>query len=206
MIARLCGTLVDKQLGSAVVDVGGVGYQLSIPLSTYCEIGEPGSRVELHVHTHVREDTLALFGFRTRFEKEIFARLIAVNGVGPRTALAVLSGLGAEDLIEAVRSRDITRLSSVPGVGRKTAERMAVDLADRLDSLSPLGDGPAVASTGGDGAARTDVRQDLVSALVNLGYNGRVAADAAGRVLRGSPSPSPPFHTLLRETLKILSR
>lgn len=205
MIARLCGTLVDKQPGSAVVDVGGVGYQLSIPLSTYYEMGEPGSRVELHVHTHVREDALALFGFRTRFEKEIFARLISVNGVGPRTALAVLSGLGAEDLIGAVRSRDITRLSSVPGIGRKTAERIAVDLADRLDSLSPPGDGPA-GTPGGAGAGRPDVRQDLVSALVNLGYNARVAADAAGRVLRASPAPSPPFQALLRETLKILSR
>ena len=203
MIARLSGTLVDKQPGSAVVDVGGVGYQLSIPLSTYSEIGEPGARVELHVHTHVREDALALFGFRTRFEKEIFTRLIAVNGVGPRTALAVLSGLGAQDLFEAVRSRDVTRLSSVPGVGRKTAERIAVDLADRLDSLSAPGDGSAAGSSG---AVRADVRQDLVSALVNLGYNARVAADAAGRVLRGSPVPAPPFHALLRETLKILSR
>lgn len=206
MIARLCGTLVDKQPGSAVVDVGGVGYQVSIPLSTYSEMGEPGDRVELHVHTHVREDALALFGFRTRFEKEIFTRLIAVNGVGPRTALAVLSGLGAQDLFEAVRSRDVTRLSSVPGIGRKTAERIAVDLADRLDSLAPPGEGSAAGKAGGDGAARTDVRQDLVSALVNLGYNARVAADAAGRVLRGSPAPAPPFHALLRETLKILSR
>ena len=206
MIARLCGTLVDKQPGSAVVDVGGVGYQVSIPLSTYSEIGEPGSRVELHVHTHVREDALALFGFHTRFEKELFTRLIAVNGVGPRTALAVLSGLGAQDLLEAVRSRDVTRLSSVPGIGRKTAERIAVDLADRLDSLAAPGDGSAPGKAGGDGAPPTDVRQDLVSALVNLGYNVRVAADAAGRVLRGSPAPAPPFHALLRETLKILSR
>ncbi len=204
MIARLSGTLVDKQPGSAVVDVGGVGYQVSIPLSTYSEIGEPGSRVELHVHTHVREDALALFGFCTRFEKDIFTRLIAVNGVGPRTALAVLSGLGAQDLLEAVRSRDVTRLSSVPGIGRKTAERIAVDLADRLDSLAAPGDGSSAGKAGG--APPTDVRQDLVSALVNLGYNVRVAADAAGRVLRGSPAPAPPFHALLRETLKILSR
>ena len=204
MIARLCGTLVDKQPGSAILDVGGVGYQLFIPLSTYAEIGEPGSRVELHVHTHVREDALALFGFHTRFEKEVFTRLLAVSGIGPRTALAVLSGLGPQDLIEAVRERDITRLASVPGVGRKTAERMAVDLADRIDSLpAPAEDG---GRGGGERAAGTDVRQDLVSALVNLGYNVRVAADAAGRVLKSPRATPPPFHALLRETLKILSR
>ena len=204
MIARLCGTLVDKQPGSAVVDVGGVGYQVSIPISTYGELGETGSRVELHVHTHVREDALALFGFHTRFEKEVFTRLLAVSGIGPRTALAVLSGLGAQDLIEAVRERDIARLASVPGIGRKTAERMVVDLADRLDSL------PAPTDAGGPGgedpATRPDVRQDLVSALVNLGYNVRVAADAAGRVLKSPRATPPPFHALLRETLKILSR
>jgi Holliday junction DNA helicase RuvA len=204
VIARLCGTLVDKQPGSAVVDVGGVGYQVSIPISTYGELGETGSRVELHVHTHVREDALALFGFHTRFEKEVFTRLLAVSGIGPRTALAVLSGLGAQDLIEAVRERDIARLASVPGIGRKTAERMVVDLADRLDSL------PARTDVGGRGgedrATGQDVRQDLVSALVNLGYNVRVAADAAGRVLKSPRATPPPFHALLRETLKILSR
>jgi len=204
VIARLCGTLVDKQPGSAVVDVNGVGYQVSIPISTYSELGETGSRVELHVHTHVREDALALFGFHTRFEKEVFTRLLAVSGIGPRTALAVLSGLGAQDLIEAVRERDIARLASVPGIGRKTAERMVVDLADRLDSL------PARTDAGGPGgedrAAGPDVRQDLVSALVNLGYNVRVAADAAGRVLKSPRATPPPFHALLRETLKILSR
>ncbi|HEV8699779.1 MAG TPA: Holliday junction branch migration protein RuvA [Candidatus Polarisedimenticolia bacterium] len=204
MIARLCGTLVDKQPGTAVVDVGGVGYQVSIPLSTYGEMGEPGSRVELHVHTHVREDALALFGFHTRFEKDVFTRLLAVSGIGPRTALAVLSGLGAQDLIEAVRGRDVTRLSSVPGVGRKTAERMVVDLADRIDSLAARADGGGRA--GGNGTSDSDVRQDLVSALVNLGYNVRVAADAAGRVLESPRATPPPFHALLRETLKILSR
>lgn len=204
MIARLCGTLADKQPGSAIVDVGGVGYQVAIPLSTYEELGEPGSRVELHVHTHVREDALALFGFHTRFEKDVFTRLLAVSGVGPRIALAVLSGLGARDLIEAVRGRDIARLSSVPGVGRKTAERMIVDLVDRIDSMADSAESGG--RPGGDGAAGPDVRQDLVSALVNLGYNGRLAADAAGRVLKSPRATPPPFHALLRETLKILSR
>jgi len=205
MIARLSGTLVEKRPGSAVVDVGGVGYQVSVPLSTYDELGEIGSRVELHVHTHVREDTLALFGFHTLRDKEIFTRLLAVNGVGPRTALAVLSGLGSAVLIESVRDRDVTRLSSVPGVGRKTAERMVVDLVDRLESLVATADDRSATGTAA-GAGRSDMRQDLVSALVNLGYNARVAADAAGRVLRSSDAPAPRFQILLRETLKILSR
>src|SRR2546425_11590974 len=130
MIARLSGTLVDKQPGAAVVDVAGVGYQVSIPLSTYYELGDPGSRVELHVQMQVREDAIALFGFHTRFEKEIFTRLIGVSGIGPRTALAVLSGLGGAELIESVRARNVDRLSSVPGIGRKTAERIVIDLAE----------------------------------------------------------------------------
>ncbi|PYT16001.1 MAG: Holliday junction branch migration protein RuvA [Acidobacteria bacterium] len=139
MIARLSGTLIDKQPGSAVVDVGGVGYQVSIPLPTYDELGEVGGRVDLYVHTHVRQDTFALFGFHTARDKEIFVRLLAVNGVGPRTALAVISGLGSTELIESVRARNVTRLSSVPGIGRKTAERILVDLADRLESIAARG-------------------------------------------------------------------
>jgi Holliday junction DNA helicase RuvA len=204
MIARLAGTLIDKQPGSAIVDVGGVGYQVSIPLSTYYELGDPGSRVELHVQTQVREDAIALFGFHTGFEKEIFCRLIGVSGVGPRTALAVLSGIGAAVLLESVRARDVARLSSVPGIGRKTAERIVVDLADRIDSLCPPSENAKTA--GGSGVGATDVRQDLVSALVNLGYNARVAADAAGRVLKSQDTPVAPFQALLRETLRILSR
>jgi holliday junction DNA helicase RuvA len=205
MIARLSGTLLEKQPGAAVVDVGGVGYQVSMPLSTYGELGEPGCRVELHVYTHVREDVIALFGFHTAFEKEIFSRLIAVSGIGPRIALAVLSGLGAMELVESVRARDVARLSCIPGIGRKTAERIVVDLADRIDSL------PAIRRAGplqgeAHGGAAADSRQDLVSALVNLGYNARVAADAAGRVLQGADAPGAPFPTLLRETLRILSR
>src|SRR5262245_50257775 len=140
MIARLSGTLVEKRPGSAVVDVAGVGYQVAIPLSTYDALGEIGARVELHVHTHVREDALLLFGFHTRGDRELFVRLLAVNGIGPRTALAVLSGLGGAELIDSVRARDVTRLCSIPGVGRKTAERIVVDLADRLDSLAAAGD------------------------------------------------------------------
>jgi Holliday junction DNA helicase RuvA len=195
MIARLSGTLLEKSPGLLVLDVAGVGYEVTIPLGTFRAVGEPGSRIELHVHTHVREDTLALFGFATRLEKDLFVRLLAVNGVGPKTAVALLSGLGAEPLVEAVRRRDIRRLSGAPGIGRKTAERIAVDLADRLDALAPA---DRAAGAGG-------VQEDLVSALVNLGYNARAASEAAAGALDGAPA-EPPFEDLLRRALRTLSR
>ncbi|HYV19192.1 MAG TPA: Holliday junction branch migration protein RuvA [Verrucomicrobiae bacterium] len=196
MIARLSGTLLEKNPGLLVLDVAGVGYEVTIPLGTFRVLGEPGARVELHVHTHVREDTLALFGFATRLEKELFVRLLAVNGVGPKTAVALLSGLGAEPLVEAVRRRDIRRLSGAPGIGRKTAERIALDLADRLESL---------AAPDRRDAAPGGMKEDLVSALVNLGYNARAASEAAAGALDGAPS-EPPFEDLLRRALRTLSR
>ncbi len=201
MIARLSGTLVDKDPGRAVVDAGGVGYELSIPLSTYSALGEPGSRVELHVHTHVREDLIALFGFATRAEKQLFARLIEVNGVGPKTAIAALSGLGPGELIEAVRSRDAKRLASIPGIGRKTADRILLDAAEKIEAI-------ASAESGGTAAAGVagSARQDLLSALLNLGYNARAASEAVDRALPGGSGPPPPFEILLRQTLRILSR
>jgi len=198
MIAHLTGVLIDKQPGSVIVDVGGVGYQLAIPLSTFYDLGEPGSRISLHVHTHVREDTIALFGFRTPLEKALFGRLIASSGVGPRTALAVLSGLGPEDLIGAVRRRDAARLASVPGIGRKTAERIILDLVDRIEGLGDAGVGLGQ-------SAETGPRQDLVSALVNLGYNSRVSAQTADRILQEAGA-EPVFQDLLRRSLRILSR
>jgi Holliday junction DNA helicase RuvA len=194
VIARLKGLLLEKNPGLLVLDVAGVGYELTIPLGTFRVVGEPGSRVDLHVHTHVREDTLSLFGFATRLEKDLFVRLLAVNGVGPKTAVALLSGLGAEPLVEAVRRRDIKRLSGAPGIGRKTAERIALDLADRLDALAPA-----------DGAAPAGLKEDLVSALVNLGYNARAASEAAAGALDGAPA-EPPFEDLLRRALRTLSR
>ena len=196
MIARLKGLLLEKNPGALVLDVAGVGYELTIPLGTFRAVGEPGSRIDLHVHTHVREDTLSLYGFATRLEKDLFVRLLAVSGVGPKTAVALLSGLGAEPLVEAVRRRDIKRLSGAPGIGRKTAERIAVDLADRLDALAPP-DGAAPAPAG--------LKEDLVSALVNLGYNARAASEAAAGALDGAPT-EPPFEDLLRRALRTLSR
>jgi len=206
MIARLAGTLLTKQPGRAVIDVGGIGYEVLIPLSTYYEIGDPGGRVELHIHTHVREDTLALFGFRTGREKELFVRLIGVSGIGPKTAIALLSGLETGELIEAVRQRDGGRLASIPGIGRKTADRILLELVDRLDAIEGAEASAAAGSGPGGVAGGASVRQDLVSALVNLGYNARVAGEAAGRVLKGRGGHAPPFETLLRETLRVLSR
>src|SRR5436309_1861279 len=161
--------LVDKQPGRAVIDAGGVGYEVLIPWSTYYEIGEPGARVELHIHTHVREDMLALFGFRTNREKELFVRLIGVSGIGPKTAIAILSGLETDELIEAVRQGDGARLSSVPGIGRKTAERILLELVDRLDAIEAAGAPPGALANPGSAPGAASVRSDLVSALVNLG-------------------------------------
>lgn len=203
MIARLRGTLLDKRPGQAIVDVAGVGYEITIPLPTFRALGEIGAAADLHVHTHVREDALALFGFGTPLEKELFVRLVAVNGVGPKTAIALLSGLGAEELIDALRRRDLKRLSQVPGVGRKTAERIALEVADRLESLAPAG----AAAAGAPVAARTALRDDLVSALVNLGYNARVASEAADGALAGVPAATPQaFEALLKGALRGLRR
>ena len=202
MIARLSGTLIEKRPGAVVIDVGGVGYEVTIPLPTFRELGEAGTHVELHVHTHVREDTLALFGFATRRERDLFVILLGVNGVGPKTAVAMMSGLGAGDLVDAVRRRDVRRLSSVPGIGRKTAERIVLEVADRMVTLErDAGDaGTAGMDTGG-------LRDDLVSALVNLGYNARAAGTAAARALDDAgQAPPPEFEAVLRRALKSLSR
>jgi len=200
MIARLSGTLVEKQPGRVVVEVSGVGYEVFVPLSTYRGLDDVGARVALFVHTHVREDALALYGFLSRREKDLFVRLLGVGGVGPRLAVALISGLGAEDLIAAVRGHDAARLASVPGVGRKTAERLLLEVGERLDGLEPAAD-PAA------GPAPAAVRRDLVSALLNLGYNARVAAQAADRALDDSGGGATvPFEALLRQTLKSLAR
>jgi len=202
MIARIRGTLVDKHPGLIVVDVGGVGYEMTIPLSTYRDLGETGSPVDLHVHTHVREDALALFGFGSRLEKQLFVRLIAVGGVGPKTAVALLSGLGAADLVEAVRRRDVRRLATVPGIGRKTAERITIEVADRLDALVSAA-GAATAPP-----ASRALRDDLASALVNLGYNARSADEAAAAAMEAEAAAggAPIFEVLLKRALRMLAR
>jgi Holliday junction DNA helicase RuvA len=204
MIARLKGTLLEKRPGRAVIDAGGVGYEVTLTLGTYERLGEPGEPAELHVYTHVREEALALFGFADRREKELFACLIAVNGVGPRLAIAALSGLGADGLIEVVEARDARRLASVPGIGRKTSERVLLEIGDRL---AALGSAAAPGATPGGIPVRSGPREDVISALTNLGYKDRVASDAVRRVMKSSARPEErSFEELLKQTLRLLAR
>ena len=134
MIARLSGLVAEKTPSRIVVDVAGVGYDVLVPLSTFYVLGEPGAAVTLRIHTHVREEVIALYGFATRLEQDLFERLIAINGIGPKLALAVLSGIEPVELIRAVRTQDVARLTGIPGVGKKTAERIGLELKDRLPS------------------------------------------------------------------------
>lgn len=196
MIAHLSGTLLEKQVQRLVVNVGGVGYDVQVPLSTFYGIGEPGSSVSLRVHTHVREDAIQLFGFGTALELSLFQRLIAVNGIGPKVALSVLSGIEPGDLVRAIRQSDVGRLTSIPGVGKKTAERIVIELRDRLPKTEAEDTVDAV-----DGG---DLRSDVLSALANLGYHRAAAEKAIDGVMRKSDAKT--FDGLLREVLKALSR
>lgn len=196
MIAHLSGTLLEKQVQRLVVNVGGVGYDVQVPLSTFYGIGEPGSTVSLRVHTHVREDAIQLFGFGTALELSLFQRLIAVNGIGPKVALSVLSGIEPGDLVRAIRQSDVGRLTSIPGVGKKTAERIVVELKDRL----PKSEAAETVDTAEGG----DLRSDVLSALANLGYHRAAADKAIDGVMRKSDPKT--FDGLLREVLKALSR
>lgn len=195
MIARLSGTLAEKQVQRLIVDVQGVGYDVLVPLSTFYSLGEPGSPVTLRIYTHVREDALQLYGFLTPLEQELFERLITVSGIGPKVALAVLSGIEPADLVRAIRQGDIARLTSIPGIGRKTAERLVVELKDRLRAADD--DGGAQGAAGG-------LRDDLLSALVNLGYQRTTVEKTVDTVLGRSGGAD--FQGALREILRELSR
>lgn len=197
MIAHLSGALLDKQVQRLVIDVGGVGYEVFVPLSTFYGLGDPGSRVALRIHTHVRDSAIQLFGFATPLEMALFERLIAVSGIGPKVALAVLSGIDPLDLVHAVRRADLARLTRIPGVGRKTAERLVVELKDRLP------DTPADLSTDASASPGTDVREDVLSALANLGYQRAAAETAVNKVLRSHEERD--FEAVLRLVLKALA-
>ena len=197
MIARLRGRIAEKRPHRVTVDVHGVGYELHIPLSTYYGLGEPGADAVFQVHTHVREDTLALFGFATALELRIFEQLIGISGIGPRLALAVLSGIEPAELVQAVGRGDVRRLTGIPGIGKKTAERMGLELRDRLPPVLEPDRGAEVA--GEPGAARGD----LVSALVNLGY-GRPSAERAVDAALGAGDDA--FEPALKRALKEIAR
>jgi len=196
MIAQLRGTLGDKRPNQVLVDVGGVGYLVHIPLSTFYALGDLHSNVTLLIHTQVREDAISLYGFLSAREKHLFELLISASGVGPVLALKILSGMSVDDLVPAVRSGDLVRLTRIPGVGRKTAERMIVELRDKLAAVEITEDArKPVATTGTAG--------DVVSALLNLGYDQYAAEKAVERAGKSDTSES--FETLLRAALQQLT-
>jgi len=196
MIAQLRGTLGDKRPNQVLVDVGGVGYLVHVPLSTFYALGDLHSNVTLLIHTQVREDSISLYGFLSSREKHLFELLISASGVGPVLALKILSGMSVDDLVPAVRTGDLARLTRIPGVGRKTAERMVVELRDKLAAMeSPEGARQPVTTPGTAG--------DVVSALLNLGYEQRAAEQAVGRAKKDGATET--FEDLLRATLQQLS-
>jgi holliday junction DNA helicase RuvA len=199
MIAFLRGRVLEKAPSRVILDVGGVGYDVSVPLSTFYTAGEPGTEMTLRIHTHVREDQLALYGFATVLELTVFERLIGISGIGPRLALAVLSGMEPRELAQAIERGDLARLTRIPGVGKKTAERIVVELRDRLPKALASVPGGSVAREPGD--ARRD---DLASALVNLGYDRRAIDTVLEPVL--ADQSDAPFEQHLRAALKALSR
>jgi len=202
MIAHLRGTLLSKKPGQVVLEVGGVGYKVFIPLSTYYDLDGEGTAVAFRIHTHVREDTMALYGFLAEIEEVLFQKLIAVAGVGPSLALKVLSGLEPRDLVEAIRDGDLRRLSSVPGVGKKTAERVVVELKDKMPEVMSLAGEPIVGEE--VSSAEPSLSDDLLSALVNLGYQRNQADKLVSQVLRQEPELS--FEMALKKALRQLSR
>jgi Holliday junction DNA helicase RuvA len=179
-----------------VVDVDGVGYDVFVPLSTFYGLGEVGGPIALRVHTHVREDALILYGFATRLEQEVFERLIAISGIGPKVALAVLSGIEPPELIRAIERADLARLTAIPGVGKKTAERMVLELKDRLPR-------PPTETVPG-GSPTSTVRDDLLSALINLGYHRPLVEKAVESVLRSATGGD--FEQHLKSALREIAR
>jgi Holliday junction DNA helicase RuvA len=196
MIGQLRGRLADKRPNHLLVDVGGVGYLVAVPLSTYAALGDLHTEVTLLIHTHVREDALTLYGFLSSREKHFFELLLGASGVGPTLALKILSGMSVEELVPAIRTGDVARLTRIPGVGRKTAERMVVELKDKLEAVVVAGEKPAVASPAG-------VEADVASALVNLGYEQRAAESAVAEARRTAGTAN--FEALLRAGLQALN-
>jgi holliday junction DNA helicase RuvA len=198
MIAFLRGTVLEKHPNQVIVDVNGVGYELIIPVSTFSRLAEQGGEVRLRVHTHVREDALSLFGFHTAEEKMLFEKSISVSGIGPKLAVTVLSGLAAPDLINAIRGADLSALVRVPGIGKKTAERMVLELKDKLDLMLPA----AATVAGRPKSAFSPDEEDVISALMNFGAN-RPSAEAAVTKTK-QQNPSSTFEDMFRAALKLL--
>jgi Holliday junction DNA helicase RuvA len=200
MIAHLRGVLLEKHPNQIVVDVGGVGYELTIPVSTFTSLPEAGGEVRLRVHTHVREDALSLFGFTTREEKGLFEKLISVSGIGPKLAVTILSGLAAADLINAIRSGDVHQLVRIPGIGKKTAERLVLELREKLDGIA--GGAAAAAAPGKPKPAFSSDEEDVISALMNIGAT-RASAETAVNKAKAEAAGEG-FENLFRVALKRL--
>jgi holliday junction DNA helicase RuvA len=199
MIGLLRGRIADKQPNTLVVDVQGVGYEVHVPLSTFYDAGDTGAEITLRIYTHVREDALQLYGFLTELERQLFEKLIGISGIGPRLAIAVLSGMDPRELMTSVQRGDVARLTGIPGVGKKTSERIVLELRDRLAQLP----GGAPADTApSNGADR--VRSDLLSALQNLGYHRPQAEKAIDATLQTMSNPT--FEHALKAALRELMR
>jgi holliday junction DNA helicase RuvA len=196
VIAQLRGRILRKSPQEAVLDVQGVGYRVAIPVSTFYKLPAEGVDANLRIFTHVREDALQLYGFATETEELLFSRLIDVSGVGPRLACNILSGIEAPDLVEALRTSDVARLVRIPGVGKKTAERLALELKEKMPALLAGAEEPAAAPAHG-------LKEDLVSALANLAYSRPEAEKGVSRALEGQPEGR--FEDLLRRSLRVLS-
>jgi holliday junction DNA helicase RuvA len=202
VIAHLRGRIFEKHPNRLVLDVNGVGYDVFVPLSTFYGLGEPGAETALRVHTHVREDALVLYGFATLLEQELFERLIGVSGIGPKVALAVLSGIEPLDLIRAIERGDLARLTAIPGVGKKTSERIVLELKDRL----PRAPVAAVAAGVAPPESSTQ-RDDVLSALVNLGYHRPLAEKAVEAAINTlGPASDAGFERMLKQALRELSK
>lgn len=192
MIAHLRGRLLSKHPNQAIVETGGVGYELTISVPTFSDLPAPGNEVALHVHTHVREDVIALYGFLRTAEKQLFEKLISVSGIGPKLAITILSGMPADEMTAAIRGNDVARLTRIPGIGRKTAERMVLELRDKLPAATAETPAPS---------AMTDVQEDVLSALLNLGYQRAAAEKALSAIKNGGT-----FDSMFRQALASMSK
>jgi len=197
MIAHLRGKLISRRPNQVIVETGGVGYDVTVSVPAFSELPSLGSEVGLHIHTHVREDQIALYGFLRPEEKDLFEKLITVSGIGPKLAITILSGMPAEDMVNAIRGNDVARLTKIPGIGRKTAERMVLELRDKLPAGMAVDQVPAVPSL-------SATQEDVLSALVNLGYHRPVAEKAMERLSKDGANRS--FDVLFRESLALISK
>lgn len=200
MIGYIKGQLLQKKPNMLLVDVRGVGYEIFIPLTSFYELPGEGNEVSLRIHTHVREDALTLFGFHTQREKDLFLKLISISGIGPKLAIAILSGAQVEELAQAIAEGNVARLTSIPGVGRKTAERLVLELKSQMTPFLLPGQAESSKQTG----AHSALEDDILSALVNLGYPRAAAEKALSAVLRSADCERT-FEEVLRQTLRHLA-